>query len=178
MKPLTFVLFALALAAPAHATSPSAATKVFDAQMQPIATEYLKIQTALAADKMDGVTDAATQIAALAAKVDASSVTGEHKKHLAAVPAKVVEGAKAVAAAKDIAGARTALKTLSRPMAMWATMSKPAGIDVVFCSMAKGSWLQKAGDVRNPYYGASMLNCGQVVAGENVGKKSGHEAHK
>jgi hypothetical protein len=58
-------------------------------------------------------------------------------------------------------------------MAMWGTMSKPKGIDVVFCSMAKGSWLQKRGEVRNPYYGSSMLTCGEVVGGD-AHHPSGH----
>jgi hypothetical protein len=29
--------------------------------------------------------------------------------------------------------------------------------------MAKASWLQKVGEARNPYYGKSMLDCGEVV---------------
>ena len=45
-------------------------------------------------------------------------------------------------------------------MAMWATMSKPAGVNVVFCSMAKASWLQTDKKIRNPYYGKKMLTCG------------------
>jgi len=34
---------------------------------------------------------------------------------------------------------------------------------VVHCSMAKGSWLQADRSVANPYYGASMLTCGEIV---------------
>ena len=45
---------------------------------------------------------------------------------------------------------REAFKELSRPLAMWATMSKPAGLNVVFCSMAKGSWLQRDKTDRQP----------------------------
>lgn len=32
-----------------------------------------------------------------------------------------------------------------------------------FCSMAPGAWLQPDNDIRNPYYGASMLKCGTLV---------------
>ena len=73
--------------------------------------------------------------------------------------------------------ARDAFKELSRPMAMWVTMSKPAGVNVVFCSMAKGSWLQTDAKIRNPYYGAKMLSCGQIIGGTHKGKASGHMKH-
>jgi len=148
-----------------------AGTSAFDKSMAPVLANYLKIHDSLARDTTDGVKDAALAIAKEAAKLDAKSVSGEHAAHYKGLSEKIIKAAKEVAAAGDLKSARDAFKALSRPMAMWGTMSKPAGIDVVFCSMAKGSWLQKAGDVRNPYHGASMLACGEVVGG------AGHKAH-
>jgi hypothetical protein len=55
-------------------------------------------------------------------------------------------------------------------MAMWATMSRPEGISVVYCSMAPGSWLQRGTTIANPYYGAGMLRCGEIVAGPGSGQ--------
>ena len=35
---------------------------------------------------------------------------------------------------------------------------------VMYCSMAKKSWLQLAGgEIGNPYYGQSMARCGEAV---------------
>lgn len=31
------------------------------------------------------------------------------------------------------------------------------------CPMAKAKWLQTKGSIRNPYYGKSMLECGQKI---------------
>lgn len=31
------------------------------------------------------------------------------------------------------------------------------------CPMAKARWIQKAGPLRNPYYGKSMLDCGEKI---------------
>ncbi len=167
MKRLSLtILLLLPLATLAHAN-----TTKFDAAMQPVAMEYLKIQEALAADSTKGIAEAAKAISTLAAKLDPKTVTGAHAKHYADLPAKVSAAASTLAAAKDISAAREALKLLSQPLSMWATMSTPAGVDVVYCSMAKGSWLQKAGAVRNPYYGAKMLACGEVVGGVNAVKK-------
>ena len=140
-------------------------THMFDKGMQPILASYLKIQETLAADSFEGVRAAAQAIVKHAAKLDAKSVKGEHAKHYESIPAKLKEAATILSKAGDIAAAREALKAVSKPMAMWGTMSTPSGIDVVFCSMAKASWLQQQGAVRNPYYGKSMLACGEVVGG-------------
>ncbi len=59
---------------------------------------------------------------------------------------------------------RKAFNDLSKPLAMWATMVKPVVINVAYCSMKPGSWLQKGEVIRNPYYGASMLKCGEIVS--------------
>jgi hypothetical protein len=49
-------------------------------------------------------------------------------------------------------------------MVAWATVAKPAGVEVMYCSMAEGRWLQRTQSVRNPYYGAAMLTCGERLA--------------
>lgn len=147
-------------------------TSQFDQGMQPILEQYLKIHKALSEDSTKGVQTAAKSIAQATAKLDAKSVTGEHASHYKNLPAKIKKAAVALSKASDIKKARETFKELSRPMAMWGTMSKPQGIDVVFCSMAKGSWLQKEGKVLNPYYGKSMLHCGEVVGGASHEKNA------
>ena len=142
-----------------------AGTKAFDAQMKPVLEQYLVIQKALAADSTKGVAPAARKIEALSKKLDPSTVTGEHAAHYKDLPTKLGAAAAAVASAKDLASAREAFKGLSRPLAMWAQMSKPDKTWVLYCPMAKSSWVQASADVHNPYYGASMLTCGELVAG-------------
>ena len=174
-------LFAFATAVAALVTFTAlptmADTSKFDTQMQSVLTHYLTIHDALARDTTQGVAAAALAIAAAAAKVDPSAATGEHAGHYTKLPEKITESAKALAQAKDLKAARDAFKLVSRPMAMWVTMSKPDGVSVVFCSMAKGSWLQKSSEIRNPYYGASMLACGEIVGGATAGQAGGHMQH-
>jgi hypothetical protein len=156
---LVSIVALMASAAPALAGG----TDKFDEGMKPILESYLKIHSALAGDSFAGVAAAAKTIAKASGKLDAASVDGKHKAHYKDLPGKLKKAAEAVSASKDIKSAREAFKGLSRPMAMWAEMSKPAGVDVAFCSMAKGSWLQKKGGILNPYYGKSMLTCGEIV---------------
>ena len=161
----------------------SQGTQAFDQDMQPIVASYLKIQERLAADSTDGVAAEAQAIAGEASALDAGQVSGEHAAHYESLPVNLKNAALALSSATDIQSSREAFKGLSRPMAMWATMSQPEGIDVVFCSMAGASWLQREGDVRNPYYGASMLSCGEVMgragqSGDSMNAQHGQAEHQ
>ncbi len=65
------------------------------------------------------------------------------------------------AGAGDIKSMRTAFKPLSEEFAV---LEIPAGYALAYCPMAdddKGArWIQKKGEIANPYFGASMLHCG------------------
>ena len=147
-----------------------AGSEQFDEKMQPILTEYLKMAGTLASDKTDGVIESAKKIESLAGNLSPSLVTGEHASHYRSIPKNISEGAKKMALAKDIATLRAALVGLSKPMVMWTSMSKPSGINVIYCSMNPGSWLQKEAKIRNPYYGSKMLSCGEIISGPDAKK--------
>lgn len=155
-----------AMTASADSGGQQRGTQRFDQQMQAILQKYLKIGRSLAADSLSGVRANGAAIAKDAAKLDPTSVTGEHASHYKNVPTDLRESAQALTRATTLEEARASFKKLSMPMAMWATMSKPKGIDVLYCSMAKGSWVQRHGKVHNPYYGTKMLDCGEVVGGD------------
>src|SRR5688500_14463058 len=111
---------------------------------------YLQVQVALAGDRFDGIATAAQAIekAATALGKDASAI---------------VAGAKKLGAAKDIAAARTAFGDVSTALAAYAEKTKSglgAGVRLAYCPMADKPWLTKDKDIRNPYYGKSMLTCG------------------
>jgi hypothetical protein len=111
---------------------------------------FVHVQTALAADRIDGLEAHARAIEAAAALLgkDADGI---------------VAGAKKLAAAKDIAAARTAFGEMSTALFAYADKTKatfPAGIKLAYCPMADKSWIQKDKDLKNPYYGAAMLTCG------------------
>lgn len=72
--------------------------------------------------------------------------------------------AQAAVAAENIEGIRAAFVLLSDEVAR-ATL--PEGYSLAFCPMANNfrgaNWVQKGKDINNPYFGASMLTCGEVV---------------
>lgn len=156
-----------AMAARADSAVDVAGTQRFDAQMKPILESYLRIGNTLCVDSLDGVQEEAEAIAKYAGHLDSGSVSGEHAAHYKNVRANLKKAAEVLRKTKTLDDARQSFKELSMPMAIWATMSKPKNIDVIYCSMARVSWVQKQGKVRNPYYGPKMLECGEVVGGDS-----------
>lgn len=134
------------------AALPAPVKSVFD--------NYLKIQAALAQDFVQGVNDVK------ALKDRSLAIADAVRKDPAnTFPAEVAQQAEALAKAEDLQAARKAFKPLSDSLIKYLDGHKDqAGhFEKVFCSMASARWLQKAGtSVSNPYYGKSMLRCGQI----------------
>jgi len=169
---LTAVIGVSATTALADSGADATGTERCDQQMESILASYLQIGSALSTDSLDGVRQQADMIAKQAGTLDSDSVSGEHAAHYKNLPANLKTAAKTLGKAKTLDDARESFQKLSMPMAMWTTMSKPKNIDVIYCSMVKASWVQKRGEVRNPYYGPKMLDCGEVVGGGS------HDDHK
>lgn len=109
-----------------------------------ILSSYVKLSTALAAD------DLAAAKAAAATVAEHAGMSDGHKA--------VAPKAEAVAKAKDIEVAREAFKALSAAVEPLAAGQK--GYVVMNCPMANADWVQTSKDVKNPYFGKSMLTCG------------------
>lgn len=118
---------------------------------------YLTIQETLADDSID-------KLAELAAAV----VTGAESSADKAGVAEVLAGAGRVPA-QDIETARVGFEKMSMGLISFlkANPAQQAGLEVIFCPMAfnnKGAyWVQKKGEVTNPYHGKMMLRCGDAV---------------
>ena len=120
------------------------------ADWKPVVDPYLKIQTALAGDSMEGVAANASAVAAAAAKLGAAGTP-------------VAEAAKKTGTAADIKAARAAFMDLSETLIKAAGEALASDIRIAYCPMVKKSWLQTDKEIRNPYYGSSMLTCGRFT---------------
>jgi hypothetical protein len=128
------------------------ATVVAGAEQPPaqrLVDSYLTVHAALASDTLEGVPAAVKSLV-------------EQAKAMGAAGEPVVTATRAVAEAKDIKAARTAFGPLSDAV-IAVVRADPAAHEVklAYCPMADASWLQKEGTIRNPYYGSSMLTCGE-----------------
>ena len=120
------------------------------AELQPPLPEglfnsYVASQVALAADSYEGARVALEQLVA-----DSSG--------------ELQTLAVAAAAAGDIEGIRRAFISLSDEVAKAAL---PEGYSLAFCPMANNfqgaNWVQEGEAINNPYFGAAMLTCGELV---------------
>ncbi|HEY5043486.1 MAG TPA: DUF3347 domain-containing protein [Verrucomicrobiae bacterium] len=125
------------------------------ALMEPVKSvydHYLTIQADLANDTFKGVAENASAIA--------KAVQGDSMKML---PAEVTTQAETLVKASDLKAARAAFKPLSDSLIKYLAdhNAKDAYVQV-YCSMARASWLQKDGNVNNPYFGKAMSKCGEI----------------
>jgi hypothetical protein len=111
---------------------------------------YLRADTVLSEDRIDGVAADAVAI-------------GRAARALGPAAASIDAAAGQLASAATLAEARASFGELSEAIDVYMGrqhLTPPAGVRQAFCPMAFRPWLQKDGALRNPYYGSQMLTCG------------------
>jgi len=142
----------------------------FRGQVRAVVEKYLSLHEALAGDDKDLAVTAAKSAIESLSKVDMSLLIDEPHDLWMGSSAKMSQALDAIQNATDINAARKAFEALSNELiAVVAQFGIPKTQQLyqVHCPMAfnnKGAdWLQADKEIRNPYFGASMLKCGEVV---------------
>lgn len=148
---------------------------------------YLALHDALASDDAEGARAHGRHTArAVAVWLDTPPDSDPHLWHRNADDASALRAAADdLAAASDLATIRVAFGHLSVPFARIVEMSgTPDGmvLERHRCGMARdvpeqGIWLQRAGPVRNPYFGSAMLACGTRTGTVGENTRNGHAGH-
>ncbi len=132
------------------------------------ASESLKTLALAAADAAtplakDDFAGYQTQLPAVRAAVAAYFSAEAHAAHgpLGAFKDGLGEPADIKAARKDFAAFSTAVTDAVRA----GSIVTVPGLRAFECSMAKARWLQRDAGTKNPFYGESMLTCGEEIAG-------------
>lgn len=141
-----------------------------DGDLGGLLERYFEVGSRLADDRIDGTASMARDIAAAVDRLLAREIPGhEHfwREHdeVARVRGKALE----LATAKDLEGARLSFGDLSSALgALIKATGVPPGfgreVRELHCPMFRegqggNTWLQPAGDIRNPYFGSVMLEC-------------------
>jgi Protein of unknown function (DUF3347) len=121
---------------------------------QPVYEHYLKIQTALADDSLNGVAENAAAIA--------KAVRQSADQHW---PDQLAAQSEVLAKRTGLDAARDAFKLVSKSLIKhWAAHEALASqCQRAYCPMAKAAWLQAGSEIRNPYFGKAMLSCGTFL---------------
>ncbi len=123
--------------------------------------QYYSIQKSLALDSVNGVAVSASEIAKISRQ--AAGTETQAKAQLLAL-----SDTAAKFNAADLKSARNGFGDLSDKLIAYlkASGSKTNPPYQFYCSMVKKNWLQSDKTTRNPYYGKSMLTCGELVQAE------------
>ena len=133
-------------------SAPASRPAARPADVAALVESYLRIQTALAEDRFEGVLDGALAIANLTAKIGSPA-------------AAVKVGVNPFAQAADLRAAREAFGPLSDAVIAFVRGeggAMPDEINAAYCPMARKSWLQRGKTIRNPYFGKAMAECGVI----------------
>jgi Cu(I)/Ag(I) efflux system membrane fusion protein/cobalt-zinc-cadmium efflux system membrane fusion protein len=128
---------------------------------------YLAIQSALASDTVKGVADQAEALMHALHDLMDHGVTGEQMRRVHAELTGMENG--------DLEVARGAFGRISQVMLELArgpgrAVAAKLALSAYHCPMSHANWLQQ-GQVANPYFGASMLRCGEPLGPEEAGRQ-------
>lgn len=137
-------------------------------ELQPLFLNYFKLKDALVNDNLDKAVKMSKEMKSVLNKINMGAFKGaEH--HLWMKHNKVLEDEiNKTINYKDLDQLRASFKIISEQLIQLTIASggMKQNVYVDFCSMAdnnKGAaWLSKEKEIKNPYFGASMLNCGEV----------------
>ncbi|MHA4812536.1 DUF3347 domain-containing protein [Flavitalea flava] len=133
--------------------------------LSPILDSYYGVKDALTADNG---TDAATRSGELLKTingVDMKSLPAKDHAIFMSLQTKLAFDARHISESKDINHQREHFAALSTNMFALAKGAKLSATPIYkeYCPMKKASWLSKEEEIKNPYYGSSMLTCGKVT---------------
>lgn len=138
------------------------------ASLAQLLADYLKVTEALTASDLNAAKKQAQAVAAAAQQVPVASLAGEQQAFAAEKLEEIGNSAGKMAAADKIEQVRENLELLSE-----ATFSLTKAFGVTdqklyyqHCPMANdnqgGYWLSASKEIRNPYFGEEMLECGST----------------
>jgi Cu(I)/Ag(I) efflux system membrane fusion protein len=133
-----------------------------------VIAQYFKLKNALVNDQLAPAKSAANELVQLLVKLQSGTLKTSEKTTWEALSKKLTDASSKIKAAKDINELRKHFEQLSTEVILL-TENYGVNQELVYkdyCPMAfnnKGAyWLSETKEITNPYFGASMLACGEV----------------
>ncbi len=139
------------------------------ASIRPLLREYLVLKNALVNDDFGAAKKAIQTQADALSKIDESHFIGESHDLWMRYSSLIGRSLKQVANAGTIAEVRDSFLVLSDAMINLVETFRPIeeNLYIQHCPMANSDkaalWLSRSREIKNPYYGAAMLTCGEVT---------------
>ena len=159
----------------------------FREELGRIISPYLAIGQALAADDAKAATQAVNNLHEVVESLNGNSLSGQASERWTTERGSLSTITARLAKANDLSALRSAFALLSDELLTLHRTFRLAGSTTLFelhCPMAfegrGATWLQSDKQVRNPYYGASMLKCAdriEPLADERMQPAGDHDGH-
>ncbi len=161
--------FVLLLLASMLAASATLAADGESSAFDQVTGHYEAVRLALTNDTADGISEQGKRIEAILEQLStewspaAAGVRADMAEDVRGLLPELSRATAALTAAPNLEAARDAFFDLSKPLVRWRKAADGDKPVVAYCPMVKRSLLQPEGELGNPYYGQSMLSCGEVV---------------
>ena len=137
-------------------------------ELKPLFAKYIELKTALVNDNFEGSHQISLDMMNILERIDMSVFEGESHMVWMKYSKQLQKNIKEANEATNISDLRAVFKPLSQDFIglIKTTGSIDQPLYIEYCPMVDnnngGDWLSTESDIRNPYFGASMLGCGEV----------------
>lgn len=143
-------------------------TPEFNSQMDPVLNHYLDLKDALVNSDTEQAQTATELLISEVERVDQVGITGETLSVWNAIQEQIISSGNELNATTELEEQRIHFESISEAMINMMETFEPVGY-VVYqqsCPMVRGGsadWLSREEEIKNPYHGERMLNCGEVI---------------
>jgi Cu(I)/Ag(I) efflux system membrane fusion protein len=136
--------------------------------LKPLYQEYLNLKDGLAADNLANAKKAGIAMQTALSKIDMSLFSGDSHEIWMKHQNNLKLALQPVPNFKTMEKMRKAFQPISEAMIALTNSFKPFGqtLYVQYCPMVDGNkganWISQFKEIKNPYFGAKMLNCGET----------------
>lgn len=139
------------------------------ATVQTMVNSYLQVKDALVKSDPAKAASAATELSTGIRLVNPVDLAMKERTAFETNGKILLESAETISKTTDLSKQRTAFAALS--VALWKIIELSESIKgkvyYQYCPMKKAYWLSLEPGIKNPYYGSSMLSCGNISAEKN-----------
>lgn len=143
-------------------------TPEFNSQMDPVLNHYFDLKDALVNDDSDEAQTVTESLISEVERVQQAGLTGETLSVWTAIREQIISSGNELNATTELEEQRIHFETISEAMINMMETFEPVGYEVYqqSCPMVRGGsadWLSREEEIKNPYHGERMLNCGEVI---------------
>lgn len=133
--------------------------------MNKVLAAYLEIKNALASDDNKLANQKATEFTASLKEVNTAQLDAKQKATWLKYSEKLRFDGNHISESAVIAHQREHFASLSKNMyaIIKELKTNTSPVYIQYCPMKKESWLSESQEIKNPYYGKSMSECGKVT---------------